>query len=69
MDSEVSLREEQAVVDDAVRVEIESLRKLKTGELRTHDIGRYSEKHHLLLIERICFEGSPGACRRKPKGI
>src|SRR5260370_27728481 len=35
MDSEVSLREEQAVVDDAVRVEIESLRKLKTGELRT----------------------------------
>ena len=35
MDSEVSLREEQAVVDDAVRVEMESLRKLKTGELRT----------------------------------
>jgi hypothetical protein len=35
MDSEVSLREEQTVVDDAVRVEIESLRKLKTGELRT----------------------------------
>jgi hypothetical protein len=35
MDSEVSLREEHAVVDDAVRVEIESLRKLKTGELRT----------------------------------
>src|SRR5947208_10073887 len=29
------LREEDAVVDDAVRVEIESLRKLKTSELRT----------------------------------
>jgi hypothetical protein len=29
------LREEDAAVDDDVRIEIESLRKLKTGELRT----------------------------------
>jgi Protein of unknown function (DUF2924) len=29
------LREEDAAVDDVVRIEIESLRKLKAGELRT----------------------------------
>ena len=35
MDSGARLREEDAAVDDAVGMEIESLRRLKTGELRT----------------------------------
>ena len=35
MDSGARLRQEDAAVDDAVGMEIESLRRLKTGELRT----------------------------------
>ena len=36
MDSgDTDLREEDAAMDEAVRIEIESLRKLKTSELRT----------------------------------
>jgi hypothetical protein len=53
------LREEHAAVNDVVRIEIESLRKLKTGELRTRYRDVFGEAaasfHRAYLFRRIAW--------------
>ena len=55
-------------MDEALAMQIDGLRKLKTKALKA----RYRsclEKNHGLRITPTCFGGSPGACRRRLKEI